>query len=346
MTFTVTYRSADGALHTEVMEASGRTECLAQMRARGVTPTGVKEGAGNLARRNAAPNPGGGKGEARAISAQGGAKRMADGGAGAKSPSIAVRRLLAAACAALLAAGGVWWWIHGRTGDEESVRPKIERSAQTHLVPSPRNQAAMKPVPAHVATNTPPKANANGKEIVSSSVRTNANGTVIERIVLADGTKKTKVMPPPPIFDNACDQVISLAINVKPGEAMPPLPDLKGIDDDFAKSFLSPIKIKEEDPESVKELKRRVIETKKYLLEQVKNGKSVMEALLAHQAEMGRIEESRLLAIREMQRLGTEEGLEMAQAFARKVNEDFKGRGIPEIPVIGTHGEKSRRKSE
>ena len=179
--------------------------------------------------------------------------------------------------------------------------------------------------------------------MVSSVVTTNSSGAIIEKIVFADGTKKSRITTPPPIFSNACDQVIALAISAKPGEAMPPLPDLHGIDEDFAKSFLTPITINEDDPENVKELKRNVIETKKELLEAVKGGKTVMQALQEHQSAMERMESSRLMAIREMQRISAEDGVEMAQEFAKKVNEDFEGKGIPAIPVIGNNGEKTRR---
>ena len=44
MTFTVTYRGADGAVRTEAVEAASRADCFAQMRARGIMPTGVKSG--------------------------------------------------------------------------------------------------------------------------------------------------------------------------------------------------------------------------------------------------------------------------------------------------------------
>ena len=44
MTFTVTYRGADGAVRTEAVEAASRGECFAQMKARGIVPMGVKEG--------------------------------------------------------------------------------------------------------------------------------------------------------------------------------------------------------------------------------------------------------------------------------------------------------------
>ena len=44
MTFTVTYRGANGAPQAEAVEATNRAECLAKMRTRGVTVLGVKEG--------------------------------------------------------------------------------------------------------------------------------------------------------------------------------------------------------------------------------------------------------------------------------------------------------------
>ena len=44
MTFTVTYRGADGALREERIEAANRAECFAQMKAQGIAPLSVKEG--------------------------------------------------------------------------------------------------------------------------------------------------------------------------------------------------------------------------------------------------------------------------------------------------------------
>ena len=44
MTFTVTYRGADGAIREERVEAASRGECFAQCRARGIAPLSVKEG--------------------------------------------------------------------------------------------------------------------------------------------------------------------------------------------------------------------------------------------------------------------------------------------------------------
>ena len=116
---------------------------------------------------------------------------------------------------------------------------------------------------------------------------------------------------------------------------MPPLPDLTGIDQDFVNSLLSPIIIKEDDSDEVKNIKEMVIELRKTLAEEVKNGGSVMDVLRAHQAEMNSIYERRLDAILMMQQVSAEQGLGAAQEFADAVNKRFEKEGIPAIPVVG-----------
>ena len=322
MTFTVTYRGKDGALHDEAIEAADRAGCVAECRKGGISPTKIVEGGKGKVRER----------EPSRVCAAGDSKRT-------------TARWVAAAALIVAATGGVWWWMaRGEKAEPTSEQRQVAKKPKTEK-PQPRRT---EPRPA-TATNAVAAAATNAravrppKEVVSSVVTTNSSGAIIEKMVLADGTKKSRSTPPKPIFDNAADQVIAMAISAKPGEAMPPLPDLHGIDEDFAKSFLTPITINEDDPENVKELKRNVIETKKELLEAVKGGKTVMQALQEHQAAMERMESSRLMAIREMQRISAEDGVEMAQEFAKKVNEDFEGKGIPAIPVIGNNGEKTRR---
>lgn len=225
---------------------------------------------------------------------------------------------------------------HSSEVPSEQRKPKVISEA-------PARPNTKKPLKAKEAPK-PPSRIENGQEVVSSTTSTNSNGVVIEKLVLADGSKMSKIHPPPPVFSNPSDQVIALAISTPPGQAMPPLPDLQGIDKDFMKSLLSPIEIDEDDTDEIKALKVRVIEVKKELVEEIKNGGSVQDVLLAHQKEMNRLSDSRLMAIQEMQRIAGEEGIEAAQEFADKVNEHFSEQGIPEIPVIGTHEEKDRRR--
>ena len=207
--------------------------------------------------------------------------------------------------------------------------PKRPAKIATLKPPAPATTKSQ----AKVKTLNPNKMYEEGIEVLRYAVSTNNNGAVTEKLTLADGRKISKVHPPKPVFENPADQVIALAVSAKPGEAMPPLPDLKGIDEDFVKSLLAPIKINDDDSDEIKELKAKVIETKAYLVDEIKNGGSVMEALKAHQEEMERIADSRLMAIQEMQKLQAEGDLDMVRDFAERVNEAFRVRGIPEIPV-------------
>ena len=230
---------------------------------------------------------------------------------------------------AVLAVIVLWW---PSESDEPSAPPATPRKRT--LAETKTNTTAV------VRTNAVRKAVAplgyeDGVEILSLTARTNTAGAVIEKLRLADGTIKMKVSPKPPLFENACDQVIAMAISTKPGDAMPPLPDLTGIEQDFANSLLSPIRINDDDSDEVKLIKEQVIEVRKELAQTVKNGGSVVEALLTNQDEMNRIYESRLTAIQMMQRIQAESGIEAAQEFADEVNRRFESENIPAIPVVG-----------
>lgn len=180
----------------------------------------------------------------------------------------------------------------------------------------------------------------DGLGVVASTVHTNASGYIVEDYTMENGEARRDVRPPEPIFKNASDQVIALAISTPPGESMPPLPDLIGIERDFEESLRTPITIEATDTQEVKELKRRVMQVREEMAEFVQNGGSFAEALLEHQDEMNRLADSRAMAVQEMQQIYAEDGLAAAQAFARRVNEKFQREGIPEIPVISNEKDK------
>lgn len=238
--------------------------------------------------------------------------------------------------------GALTWLLVGRTPPNTTDQPESLRvrtmSTMTNKTKYPLKKS---PIEKHRGDLVQIK---NRVKVLSSTTSTNSNGVVIEKLVLDDGTKMSKIHPPPPIFSNPSDQVIALAISTPLGQAMPPLPDLQGIDKDFMRSILSPIKITDDDTDEIKDLKKRVIAVKEELVEEIKNGGSVQDVLLAHQKEMNRLSENRLMAIQEMQRIAGEYGVEAAQEFADRVNKRFNEQGIPEIPVIGTHEEKDRRR--
>lgn len=183
-----------------------------------------------------------------------------------------------------------------------------------------------------VAPPDPNKRYEGGVEVVSSNVTTNNSGAVIEKLVLANGKKMSKIHPPKPVFDNPCDQVIALAISTKPGQSMPPLPNLdSSLEKEFLASLEKPFKIEETDSEQVRELKARVLETKAYLAEEIKNGGSVLEALREHQRMMDDNADAHLIAVQQLQKVKAEYGQEAADEFLERVNETLRARGLAEI---------------
>jgi len=173
-----------------------------------------------------------------------------------------------------------------------------------------------------------------GIEVVScETITNNTSGAIIEKLVLANGKKIQKVHAPKPIFENPCDQLIATVLSVPPGQSLPPLPNLNGIDEEFKKSLQIPIKVNDDDSPKVRELKELVIETRIYLENELKNGGSVMNALLEHQSEMNRISDSRLMAIQQIKKIESEEGLAASIKFAELINESLRSRNIPEVTI-------------
>lgn len=173
-----------------------------------------------------------------------------------------------------------------------------------------------------------------GVAVVSCETLTNkTSGAVIEKLVLANGKRIQKIYPAKPIFENPSDQLIATVLSVKPGQSLPPLPNLNGIDVDFKKSLKTPIKFDENDSSEVRELKALVLEARVYLENELKNGGTIVDALYAHQAEMNRISDSRLMAIQQIRKIESEEGFEASVKFAELINESLRLRNIPEVSV-------------
>ena len=249
-----------------------------------------------------------------------------------------VSMLLAMATIAALCTFSLWWFLapSGNTPKADDVTVRRKSSTLPQHPPLPKPQPVMA---AESPTRTAPKRMEDGVEVVSSTTTTNASGAVIEKLVLADGKKMMKVHPPKPIFDNACDQVIAMMLSAKPGQSMPPLPMLdKSLEQDFLDSLTSPIVISEDDSDEVRDIKAKVKEAKAYLVEEIKRGGSLLEAIREHQTEMERIADSHLMAMQEMQKIRAECGDDAAQEFIERVNESFRARGIAEIETFKGQG--------
>lgn len=223
--------------------------------------------------------------------------------------------------------------------------PKIKIDQAISVAAPALKEKANVEDPACEPAINPDKRYEDGVEVVSSVVTTNTSGAIIEKMVLANGKRKSKIQPPKPVFENAAEQVIAMAISVKPGQSMPPLPRLDAsLEKDFLDSLTNPVRIKDDDSDEVKEMKARVLETKAYIAGEIKNGSSLLEVLREHQEMMERNADAHLMAIEEMQKIRAEYGEEEAEAFRDRINESFRARGIAELEKKQSDG--TRRNAE
>ena len=170
MTFTVTYRGADGALREETVEAADRAECTATLKARGTVAVSIREG-----RASARPRTG--------------TSAASPSGRNKVRPS---RGVWGAAILAALAVGGaLWWWLIARGGRGEARPPKADAQQR---VPPARVEKPERPKPSSRPT-APPVTNAPAAKPAPA---TNAPPPFVKRpgaLQLPDG--KVLTFPPP-----------------------------------------------------------------------------------------------------------------------------------------------------
>ena len=132
MTFTVTYRGADGAMCEEAVEAAGRAECVATLKARGIVAVSIREG-------RASARPGSGK-----------------SGASPRQKLFTPRFYLFVAIAAI-AAIALWWWFAARNGQKDAQErvPPVREARSGKSAASPNGRARSPSAPPPPVTNAP-----------------------------------------------------------------------------------------------------------------------------------------------------------------------------------------------
>ena len=323
MLFTVEYRSADGALTSEVVEAADRSGCFAQMKARGISVHGVKDGGGR---------------PRQAVRAG----RSKDG-----EPSrrhALEHALFAAAIVAAVAAG--WWFLarpvqtkpSEQAATVKAVPAKVK--APGHIAAPSRETEKPAPPKAPVAkvaakdemTTGEPDEMYLGSKVVGREVRTNRWGEVNETLTTADGRTHLVQRAEKPVFDNAADQILAMALEPS-GGVTPPLPLRPGLEKDFRKAIERPIIIHEDEPESVKAAKRRVIEARVQMKEMLDRGMSFEEVLREHQRLSNENARMRIEAMRDFNALVNAGDIEGARTYAEKVNGTLSQLGIAPLTV-------------
>ncbi len=335
MTFTVTYRGADGAQLTETVEAASRAECFAQMKARGITPMGVKDG--NFA----------GKPRKSSIPRNSSTSRSS------RKPITAL--IIAIMAVAIILGGGMWWWMRRDGGiaprPETPKKPAdkvkgVAPAKQDRVNASPAgsvsgsNQVKVAESPAEAVTNK--AAIWNGHEIRSVRVVTNGMDIITTRIGV-DGKvyKQIEKVNDKPIFSNPVDQALAMMLTTPKGGMIPPMPPLgKDSDEVFIKALKHPIEIAEDDTEEVKKIKRIVQAAREEMLDQIAAGRSVNAVIEEHCTTVNENAQLRAKAAAEYRRIIEEDGdMEMAEQYREKANTLLTNVGAAPIDKRG----KSRR---
>ena len=317
MIWTVTYRDERGERNVIEIEAADRNALFDELRRRGISAISVAEG---KPRR----------------------KIRMDKAVYSGRTSRSSRVLYGGIVGIIVIAASIGVWLYLSSG---KTRPPTPRATTKTAVSTAQKASASqrsKPTAQFVpfnrveAVSNPNARHYKGVEVVASSATTNSiDGAIVERLKLADGRTVKVVTLPKPLFENPSDQLIAMALSSQPGQSVAPMPVDANVEQAFLDSLLSPIKINEDDPDNVKEIKANVIEARAYIADEVKAGKSVREVLEAYQRQMNDIADRHLMAVQEMQKIKAEYGIEAAREFAVRVNEAFCARGVPEINVPG-----------
>lgn len=305
MTFTVTYRGADGSPRNEVVEAAGRAECVAELKARGITPTSIREG-------RASARPGSGMSAASPNSNTGGSRSRT---------TVWVAAILAAV---VIVAGGVWWWVRSEGADaQERVSPaRVEK-------PATGAKSGKSVVPPKVARSGDVDARGDGSGKSAASPKVDAQ----ERVPGAEAqvVATNKVVKMSPEDEAAFERVkrdtslrtqvenrMALLATIKPGMPVPPMPPIPNLEQDFEKAEANVITVTEGDTEKDLARKEFVIQLKERISAAKKEGKTATEALNEYVEAMREVADFRqksLLAARQMERDGD------AAAAAKLVDE-------------------------
>ena len=195
-------------------------------------------------------------------------------------PTVAVRGLIAGLIVVVGAGVGAWalWPEGGTRRDAASTKRSLIREAKPAVV-SRANAAA----PAVATAPAKPVEHEYGKLVRSV---TNQDGAVTSDYVDGSGIRRRVVTPPRQVWHNAVDQVIAMAISIKEGMTAAPFP--YGItDDDFRKALKTEIVIYSDDSDELKDLKRRVRETKKEIARIMEEeGSSFSQIIEDHREQM------------------------------------------------------------
>lgn len=217
---------------------------------------------------------------------------------------------------------------------KDKVQKPAENPQKPKITKRDTKPSAKVELPKKVASNSVAKIETTKPaEPEILSVKTNANGSIVTRLKMPDGSTRRSIKSPPPIWDNAADQLIAFTLSIEPGVEAPPLPS--GItNDEFRRALKKDIIIKPDDSEKVKEIKRRVREARQEILEIIDStSKSFEEVLNDYRSQMNQnsaLYHEAVKGLKEVKQNGTPKDV---AHYIEKSNELLRSQGAKELPV-------------
>jgi len=305
--FTCVMRDNAGALKQDVLQAQDRADALNQIRKLGRVPVSVTEG--DLP-----------------VSPFTGRRNMRFVWVGVFG------------CLAVVAALVFLGWPRGapQKNDHDKVPPKradTPKTASQHKRPQVSATAKTEDLSNErlaLTRETKALAPADGtSETIPSPVK-KETGHARLPVQPADGIPLPP-QPKPHSYKSATEGLLSMALSAKPGEMMPPMPIANNLDEDFANSLTNTIVIYEDDDERTAALKENVAVAKMELLELVRQGKSVSEALKEYQDNANKQAALREEAQRELAELRKTATPQQVEEYLKKLNDALNEMGIEPI---------------
>ena len=198
MTFTVTYRDKSGAKREEVIEAASRAECVAVLKARGITPLGVREGRAVRDRKG--------------VKVTGGIKDDKDAARRPHRNSTFYILHFSFAIAAIAAIAFAWWWL--ATRPEAAPRQVLTKHAD-----------ASTPVPRHSPKSTPRTESKVYRAATPVAVTSKVPTVSAADTVVTNETDDSEKPRRGRMFRTEAETLLAMATPEEPGMSVPPLPD-------------------------------------------------------------------------------------------------------------------------
>jgi hypothetical protein len=179
----------------------------------------------------------------------------------------------------------------------------------------------------------------DGRKVISSV--TNNWDQIIDICIMPDG-KRRKVIRSlkPPTFSNISDQILAVALSGDMDGRLPPIPIVDNIEEEFVKSLTVPIEILDDDTEAVKESKRRVMEAREIIREEMKKGRGFREILDEHLAMREANAEAREIVMEGVADIKKSGDPELLNQYLQKANEHLRNLGAREVNDIPTEKKK------